>query len=176
MPKERPKPARKRRTREHVIADLSVHHVEGPILRCGFTVERIVHDYGLDLSMTTYDAKGEVENEYVLFQLKATDHLKRTTDGTAIVLRVEKADLISWLDETYPVILIVFDAQAEVAYWLYVQAHFAGPKATMGRGTTVTIHIPAANVLDENAIRRFAAAKAAIHKQTKEVQHHVEKD
>jgi hypothetical protein len=27
---------RKRRTRQHVIADLSVHHVEGLVLRCGW--------------------------------------------------------------------------------------------------------------------------------------------
>jgi len=37
---------RKRRMREHVIADLSVHHVEGLVLKCGFTVQRIVADYG----------------------------------------------------------------------------------------------------------------------------------
>ena len=31
---------RKRRTREHIITDLSVHHVEGHVLRCGWVVER----------------------------------------------------------------------------------------------------------------------------------------
>ena len=30
---------RKRRTREHVIADLSVHHLEGLALKCGYTVQ-----------------------------------------------------------------------------------------------------------------------------------------
>ena len=49
MPKKQPKTARKKRTREHIIADLSAHHVEGHILRCGCTAERIVHDYGMDL-------------------------------------------------------------------------------------------------------------------------------
>jgi hypothetical protein len=38
---------RKRRTREHVIADLSVNHVERMVLRCGWTVERVRRDYGL---------------------------------------------------------------------------------------------------------------------------------
>ena len=88
---------RKRRTREHVSADLSVHHVEGPILRVGFTAQRIVHDYGLDLVMTTYNAHGEPEEDYVWFQLKATDHLKRTADGSAIICRIERVDLIGWL-------------------------------------------------------------------------------
>jgi hypothetical protein len=51
MARKRPRVVGKRRTREHIIADLSVHHVEGPILRVGFTVERFIQDYGLDLRM-----------------------------------------------------------------------------------------------------------------------------
>ena len=39
---------RKRRTREHVIADLSVNHLERVVLRAGHTVERFRHDYGFD--------------------------------------------------------------------------------------------------------------------------------
>jgi hypothetical protein len=42
---------RKRRTREHVIADLSINHVERFIRRCGWTAERTRHDYGLNLDM-----------------------------------------------------------------------------------------------------------------------------
>ena len=51
---------RKRRTREHVIADLSVNHVERVVLRCGWTVQRLNPDYGIDLVMTTYDASGQI--------------------------------------------------------------------------------------------------------------------
>src|SRR5688572_26776003 len=109
MPRERHGTPRKRRTRGHVIADLGVHHVEGPILRCGFTAERIVHDYGLDLYMTTYGADGEAENGWVLFQVKATDHLTRTADGATVLSRVERADWNRWMAETYPVVLIVYD-------------------------------------------------------------------
>jgi hypothetical protein len=67
---------RKRRTREHVIADLSVHHVEGLALKCGYTVQRIVADYGHDLLLATYNEAGEVEANYVLLQLKASDGLQ----------------------------------------------------------------------------------------------------
>jgi hypothetical protein len=45
---------RKRRTREHVIADLSVHHVEGFILEEGHTAQRLDSDYGYDLVLFTY--------------------------------------------------------------------------------------------------------------------------
>jgi Domain of unknown function (DUF4365) len=60
--------------------------------------------------MTTYDRNGEVENGEVLYQLKATDRLKRTADGQTILFRVARADLRSWLGEPMPVILVVYDA------------------------------------------------------------------
>jgi hypothetical protein len=49
---------RKWRTRQHVIADLSVHHVEGFVLEEGHTVERVAKDYGCDLLFFTYDEPG----------------------------------------------------------------------------------------------------------------------
>ncbi len=170
MPKERPAMTRQRRTREHIIADLSIHHVQGPILRVGFTAERTVHDYGIDLSMTTYNARGEVEYDYVLFQLKATDHLKRSTNRSTVAFRVERSNLLRWVGETFPVILVVYDARAEVAYWLYLQAHLR-ENPRIGSGASVTLQIPLTNVLNEGAIRQFARAKAAIQAQIKGVRH-----
>lgn len=149
---------RKRRTREHVIADLSVNHVERLVLRCGWTAERKRHDYGVDLLMETYNARGEVENGWVLFQLKATDSLKRLTDSTVIPLRLEWRDLLFWLNEREPVILVLYDAQEDRAFWLYVQEYFRQQQWSKrsGKATTVTVHIPTANVLDEASIRLFA--------------------
>jgi hypothetical protein len=66
---------RKCRTRAHVIADLSVNHVERCVLRCGWTVQRFSPDYGLDLLMTTFNQRGEIENGDVRIQIKATDAL-----------------------------------------------------------------------------------------------------
>jgi Domain of unknown function (DUF4365) len=169
-PRRPPRPARKRRTREHIIADLSIYHHEGPILRCGFTVEHVVHDYGVDLYMATYNVDGEMDNDFVLFQLKATDHVKRSADNSAIRFRLDRADLDWWLAETYPVILIVYDAQADVAFWLYIQTRFERIKLSLGTSTkSVTVHIPLTNVVNEAAIHHFAAAKAAVQAQTKGV-------
>jgi hypothetical protein len=149
---------RKRRTREHVIADLSVNHVERFILRCGWTVERSRYDYGIDLYMQTYNPNGEVESGWVRFQLKATDSLRRSADGTAMHIRLEWQDLLFWLNENQPVILILYDAQEDKGYWLYVQEYFRQVqwKTRTVATTTVTVHIPAGNVLDETAIRLFA--------------------
>ncbi len=66
---------RKRRTRQHVIADLSIHHVEGFILEEGHTVQRLGSDYGYDLIMWTFDVEGYPEKDQVYFQVKAATNL-----------------------------------------------------------------------------------------------------
>src|SRR5204863_1457274 len=96
---------RKRRTREHVIADLSVNHVERLILGCGWVPRRMNPDYGIDLYMETYDNRGEIENEGVWFQLKATDHLTVGRRQT-IAVRMDWRDLLFWLNERMPGILV----------------------------------------------------------------------
>ncbi|MDF5726487.1 MAG: DUF4365 domain-containing protein [Rhizonema sp. PD38] len=71
---------KKRRPREHIIADISVNHVERYIFLCGYSVERIEYDYGFDLVMFTYDTNGEIENGQIYLQLKARDSLKILAD------------------------------------------------------------------------------------------------
>jgi hypothetical protein len=44
LSRKKPVPRKKRRTREHVIADLSANHVERHALLCGYSVERHVHE------------------------------------------------------------------------------------------------------------------------------------
>jgi hypothetical protein len=149
---------RKRRTREHVIADLSVNHVERLVLRCGWTAERTRHDYGLDLVMRSYSASGEIENGTVWLQLKATDHCPWTRDKRAIPVRLQWRDLLSWVNDPMPVILVIYDAVADRAFWLHVQEYFRAWRwAERARtAATVTVHVPAGQVLDEAAVRRFA--------------------
>jgi hypothetical protein len=60
----------KLRTREHVIADLAVNHAERQGLMCGYSLERILHDYGLDLVMFTYNVNGEMDDGEILLQVK----------------------------------------------------------------------------------------------------------
>jgi hypothetical protein len=158
MARRKPIPQRKRRTREHVIADLSINYVERQAFLCGFAVNRIVHDYGLDLFLSTYTADGEIENGYILFQVKATDHLETVAAGQFAVCRVQQTDLRYWLGELEPVILVIYDATADVAYWLHVQDHFASqPKqASRKLASHVSLRIHRSNRLDPAGIRLFA--------------------
>lgn len=176
MAKKHIRPRRKRRTREHVLADLSAHHVEGHVLRCGFSVERVEHDYGIDLILFTYDREGECEPGNVFLQLKATDRLKVAAGGQRIAFRIDRADLLTWLEQTMPVILIVYDGKTDVAYWLYVQAYFEKQTDFVPAkvGEQVTVHVPKANAVNEAAIRRFSQFRERICRQARKVVRHEE--
>jgi hypothetical protein len=166
---------RKRRTRSHVLADLSANYVERYALLCGYSVERFEHDYGIDLALYTYSPEGEVENGAIYLQLKATDELQTLKGEQTIALEVERADLEYWLDEPMPVILVLYDAQADLAYWLYIQPYLKGRTSfdLSAAGRTVTIHLSKAAVLDENAMRRFGQFRDQVLRQIRGViQHH----
>lgn len=165
---------RKRRTREHVIADLSVNHVERQVLLCGHTLERVRGDYGYDLLLFTYDANGERETGEIYLQVKATDALPLIKGGEAVPWRLLRSDLASWLYSTVPVILVVYDARADVAYWLYVQRYFTTqPKFNLfAAGKTATAHIPISNILDLSAIRQFAQFRDVLTLQARGVIKH----
>ena len=151
-------PRGKRRTRQHVIADLSIYFVEWQALRCGFTVERIHHDYGIDLALMTCTSDGEREPGDIPIQVKATDGLDSIAGATAIPCRIERAHLKWWLYESEPVILIVFDARKTVAFWICVQDYFAKLRDfnLFAAGETITVRIPLANKVNLKAIRGFA--------------------
>lgn len=149
---------RKRRTREHVIADLSVNHVERHILRCGWVPRRMNPDYGIDLFLETYSPQGDLENGGVWLQLKATDRLRVLPAKQAIPVRLEWRDVLFWLNERMPGILVIYDAPRDRAWWLHLQAALANvtAKRRVPKRATLTLHVPTRNRLDAEAIRRFA--------------------
>ena len=158
------KPNRKRRTREHVIADLSVNHVERFILRCGWTAQRVSPDYGVDLLMDTFDTRGRIENGVVKFQLKATEALQVVARQKAIAIRLDWRDVVYWLNEWMPVILVVYDAKQDRAWWMYLQESLRGVarQKRLRRSATLTVHVPLANLLDTEAVRQFARFRDTI--------------
>jgi Domain of unknown function (DUF4365) len=165
---------KKRRPRQHIIADLSVNYVERYVLLCGYSTERVEHDYGIDLVIFTYDANGEIENGQIYVQLKATDKLSRLAHDAAISFPLQRSDLELWLREPMPWILIVYDAQVNLAYWLYVQAFFERQVGfdLSQMGDTVTVHLPTSNIVNQEAIRQFARYKEDVLTQIQGVIRH----
>ena len=142
---------RKQRTREHIIADLSVHHVEGFILAEGHTAQAVERDYGYDLIMFTFDEQGYAEPDMVLMQLKASEALTRI--GANYVFDLDIRDFNRWTIESLPVILVLFDAGRTKAYWLDVRSYFAVSAHKPQPGAkTVRVRVPVRQKLDRRAI------------------------
>ena len=60
-------------------------------------------------------------------------------------------------------ILVIYDAAQEIAYWLYTQALFEADNRFQGTGSgTVTVHVSRDNILDEQTIHRFRQFKQNI--------------
>ncbi len=162
---------KKKRPREHIIADLSINHVERLIFLCGYSVERIEYDYGYDLVVFTYDANGEIENGQIYIQVKATDTIRLLTDQETVSFTLNSSDLELWLFEPMPCILVVYDAQKNVAYWLYLQAYFQKIEEfdLSLMGETVTVNIPRKNIINQAAIKIFAKYRDKIISQIRGV-------
>jgi hypothetical protein len=166
-------PNRKTRTREHVIADISENHFEKFALMKGFSTESTAHDYGYDIQLSTYDQTGEIENGFVMVQLKATDHLKIIKHNSIISFAVDKRDLDLWLKEFYPVIFVVYDAKKHIGYWIYLQAYFqalAGFSLSSIR-KSINLHIPISNKISKGAMANFKRYKNKLYSQVQNVIH-----
>ena len=164
---------RKRRTHEHVIADLSANHVERFALLCGFASERVRYDYGIDLEIFTFNERGEIEEGKILLQLKASARLPIRRGQTSFPIRIERRDLVLWLAQPMPVILVAYDARRQRAYWLYVQSHFRSlPGFDLFRaGASVTVRMPICNLVTTAAMRRFARFRDRVLEQMRKVIH-----
>ena len=168
MARKRQPHERKLRTREHVLADLSVNYVERQILLRGFALNRLHVDYGIDLMMLTYNDVGEVDSGHVLFQIKATDSPQVIKTGPFVSIRVEVADLKAWQEDWTPVFLVLYDGQSDNAYWLFVQQYLdeknVGSDDFLADQDRVAVRIPLKNRLDAEAVGLFRQIRIEFEK------------
>jgi hypothetical protein len=161
---------RKRRTRQHVIADQSVNYVERFVLDQGYIVRRLEPDYGYDLELLTYDEKGYVEPGVVYFQLKAAESLAES--GTDYVFDLDVRDYNLWMLEILPVVLVLFDASRRKAYWLHVQPYFRqDPRRRPKKGAkTVRVRVPKRPAFSRGAVARIRELKQMVLNRVQVVQ------
>ncbi|MDA1049365.1 MAG: DUF4365 domain-containing protein [Planctomycetota bacterium] len=157
---------RKRRTREHIIADLGVNYVERQVLKCGHAVNRTSpgQDYGVDLVVLTFDENCELENGQIEIQVRATEQVKPLKSGEVFAQRLETAHVSHWVMQPFPVILAVYDASQERAWWLNIQ-QAAEQRQLDDLGESVTVHLPFANEFTESAVEQFRADRDVMLKQ-----------
>jgi hypothetical protein len=72
-----------------------------------------------------------------------------------------------------PVILAVYDAIKDIAYWAYIQSHFSKLKDfnLFAAGKSVKIDLPVGNTLDRRSMRRFSRFRNRIRQQMQAVTH-----
>jgi hypothetical protein len=109
--------------------------------------------------MFHFSENGAIENGEVRFQLKATDNLKIIRKGRFI--SVEIAHLNHWMWEVvHPLILVIYDAMNDRAYWLDVQEYaevtgIQDPTDVDEEAETVTLRVPTKNRLTVSSIDHF---------------------
>jgi hypothetical protein len=161
---------RKQRTRQHVIADLSVNYVERFILDEGHIAQRMEKDYGYDLLLFTFDEQGFVEPGLIRLQLKAAETLQSVRGDYVFDLDIRDYNL--WMLEEMPVILILFDASRRRAFWLPIQRYFREEMARqlMRGARTVRVRVPARQAVSRRAVSRMRNLKEDVLREPKEEQ------
>ncbi|MFW6170629.1 MAG: DUF4365 domain-containing protein [Planctomycetota bacterium] len=106
-------------------------------------------------------AEGYPEDGHVYFQLKATSKLRLVDGKRYVTAKIESIHLRDWwLRKHHPIILVVYDAVGDRAFWLDVQAYCDEVNRTEPRRLTldqetVTIRIPVKNKLTLRAVDYF---------------------
>ena len=115
----------KLRTRQQVIHDLALNHIEKQILLSGNVLERNKDDnYHYEGVIDLYNEQGQVSNLAIAVQLKSMDSVQLLSENARFVVDLSKQDLERWLKTEIPVLLILYDAQQDIAYFTDLQTYF----------------------------------------------------
>ncbi len=153
---------KKRRTKDHVLADLSANHVERAVLECGWVFEPFRRDYSIDGHIRTFSLRGEVERGLIYVQIKAR-HRANWSKGGTIAVDVDPRDLRLWLQMEDPVLLVCFDGASARCWFVHVQSTMRASVPIRAR--SVRIHIPRPSVLDRDALLLLRQVKEATYSQ-----------
>lgn len=144
---------RKLRTRQHIIEDLSFNHIEKQILLAGFTMYRNPSDYGIDGIIQIFRQTGEIDQKIVNFQLKSTDHIQYSKSKQAFKFDLNIRDLEFWLSNDRTTLLILFDAQNEVAYFIDLEIYFQKNREHLQKVRKfVRVYLPLNQVFNTQAV------------------------
>jgi hypothetical protein len=149
---------RKRRTREHVIEEMSVNFLERKILERGHMLVRAPQrEYGWDATMFHFSPEtGEIENGEVRIQLKATDHLDYGREFATCRIQTKDLRYWYWEDQQIPFVVVLYDAQRHRGFWVAVREYVDQWRLDLDHEQrTVDLHIPWANRVTLRTIDRF---------------------
>ena len=148
---------KKLRTRKHIIEDLGLNHIEKQILLSGNILKRNQdNDYGYDGMINTFDEIGQIDNLSFLVQLKSTDFIELSPQKGGFIVDLSKRDLELWLRSKSPVLLILYDAQGDIAYFVDLQTYFNENRLLLKNVRKfVRIFIPTKSVFNSSAVKEL---------------------
>jgi Domain of unknown function (DUF4365) len=144
---------RKQRTRQHIIEDLSFNHIEKQILLAGFTMNRNSNDYGIDGYIQTFLPTGEIYKKTIDFQLKSTDYIQYTEKRQALAFDLNIVDLEFWLSKDRQMLLILYDAQKDIAYYIDLAIYFEKNRKSLAEiNKFVCVYLPVHQIFNPQAV------------------------
>jgi hypothetical protein len=145
---------RKRRTRQHIIEDLGFNHIEKHILLAGYTLYCYdSNDYGYDGLIQFFDENGEIENTITQFQLKSSDNFQTKKDTELFVFDLAKSDLELWLLNSAVVLLILYDAENDLSFFIELQEYFKKNRIDLKNVRKfVRVYVPKVNLFTKDSI------------------------
>jgi Domain of unknown function (DUF4365) len=148
---------KKRHTRQHIIEGLGLNHIERQILLSGDVLRRFSdNDYGYDGMIDTFDEQGQANNIQFFVQLKSTDVIQFSQQNDGFIVDLSKRDLELWLKSPLPVLLILYDAQQEIAYFTDLQTYFNANKLELKNVRKfVRIYLSLQSVFNITAIKEL---------------------
>jgi hypothetical protein len=116
-------------------------------------------DYGIDAHIEIVEPDGKVTGRLLAVQIKAGPHYFRRRSGDTFVANVSTQHLTYWLGHSLPVLFILVDIEARVAYWHLVHEPI---ELTPSGGK---LYVSAQNRLSADAkreLRSFTQTRAAM--------------
>ncbi len=151
---------RKRCTRQHFIEYLSYNYVEKQCLLARCTWERKTHDFSLDGFINTYNQKGEIENEEIDVQVKATEKVSKLKTTGKIVFDLSIRDLEYWLAVTGLVVVVLYDASLDKGFYLEIGDYFRKNRKHLENANKfVRVYFSEENVFDPNVVSQLRIIK-----------------
>jgi hypothetical protein len=91
-----------------------------------------------------------------MFQLKSTDNIVLSNQNKGCIFDLDKRDLELWLSDIRPVILILFDAQKEIAYFINLQTYFKENRKDLADVRKfVRVYLPQTAIFDTMSIKEL---------------------
>ena len=151
---------RKKRTREHILADLGYNFTERQVLLAGHVMTKVTSDYGYDGLVNTFDINGEFEHRFFLIQVKSTENIKYSHKNRGYELTLSKRDLNHWIKNTIVVLAVLYDFKRDKGYFIHVQDYFYKKRIALESiNKYIQVFLPKQNEFTPDTVDYFRTVK-----------------